>query len=133
MIIGRQEDSGHGGRIDLLALAPDGALILIDLKRVKTPREVVAQALDYAGRAGSLDAEDLGRSSDPPVSVTIVSIRGGGSVFLAGSLAEMDDYAADREFLRLIYWLLRYNQLSCCGNPDDIRRCRRYDVELAWD
>lgn len=24
MIIGRQEDTGHGGRIDLLALAPDG-------------------------------------------------------------------------------------------------------------
>ena len=31
MIIGRQEDTGHGGRIDLLALAPDGALILIEL------------------------------------------------------------------------------------------------------
>lgn len=28
MIIGRQEDTGHSGRIDLLALALDGALIL---------------------------------------------------------------------------------------------------------
>jgi len=28
IIIGRQEDTGHGGRIDLLALAPDGTLIL---------------------------------------------------------------------------------------------------------
>lgn len=60
MIIGRQEDTGHGGRIDLLALAPDGAVILIELKRAKTPREVVAQALDYASWAESLEAEDLG-------------------------------------------------------------------------
>lgn len=49
MLIGRQEDNGFGGRIDLLAIAPDGSLILIELKRGRTPREVVAQALDYAG------------------------------------------------------------------------------------
>lgn len=61
MIIGRQEDTGHGGRIDLLALAPDGALILIELKRARTPREVVAQALDYASWAESLEADDLSR------------------------------------------------------------------------
>ncbi len=61
MIIGRQEDTGYGGRIDLLALAPDGALILIELKRARTPREVVAQALDYATWAESLQAQDLVR------------------------------------------------------------------------
>lgn len=33
MLIGRQEDTGSGGRIDLLAIAPDGALVLIELKR----------------------------------------------------------------------------------------------------
>lgn len=49
MLIGRQEDTGFGGRIDLLAIAPDGALVLIELKRDKTPRDVVAQSLDYAG------------------------------------------------------------------------------------
>lgn len=61
MIIGRQEDTGFGGRIDLLALAPDGTLILIELKRSKTPREVVAQALDYASWAERLDAQDITR------------------------------------------------------------------------
>lgn len=61
MIIGRQEQTGHSGRIDLLALAPDGALILIELKRAKTPREVVAQALDYADWAESLEADEIGR------------------------------------------------------------------------
>ena len=30
MLIGRQEDTGHGGRIDLLAVAPDGALVLME-------------------------------------------------------------------------------------------------------
>lgn len=49
MLIGRQEDNGFGGQIDLLAIAPDASLVLIELKRSRTPREVVAQALDYAG------------------------------------------------------------------------------------
>lgn len=48
MLIGRQEHTGFGGRIDLLAIAPDASLVLIELKRDRTPREVVAQALDYA-------------------------------------------------------------------------------------
>lgn len=40
MLIGRQENTGHGGRVDLVAIAPDGALILIKIKRDRTPREV---------------------------------------------------------------------------------------------
>ena len=59
MLIGRQEDTGFGGRIDLLAIAPDGSLVLIELKRDRTPREVVAQALDYAGWVEKLPAEDI--------------------------------------------------------------------------
>src|SRR5436309_11900680 len=59
MLIGRQEDTGLGGRIDLLAIAPDGSLILIELKRERTPREVVAQALDYASWIERLRAEDI--------------------------------------------------------------------------
>lgn len=48
MLIGRQIDTGFGGRLDLLAIAPDGALVLIELKRDRTPRDVIAQAIDYA-------------------------------------------------------------------------------------
>lgn len=48
MLIGRQESTELGGRIDLLAIAPDASLVLIELKRDRTPRDVVAQALDYA-------------------------------------------------------------------------------------
>jgi hypothetical protein len=59
MLIGRQEDTGSGGRIDLLAVAPDASMVLIELKRNRTPREVVAQALDYAVWVEGLKAEDI--------------------------------------------------------------------------
>ena len=59
MLIGRQEDTGFGGRIDLLAIAPDGSLVLVELKRDRTPRDVVAQSLDYASWVEKLRAEDI--------------------------------------------------------------------------
>lgn len=59
MLIGRQESTGQGGRIDLLAIAPDASLVLIELKRDRTPRDVVAQALDYASWVETLAAEDI--------------------------------------------------------------------------
>ncbi|VDC33789.1 endonuclease NucS domain-containing protein [Pseudogemmobacter humi] len=59
MLIGRQVETGHGGRLDLLAIAPDGSLVLVELKRDRTPREVVAQALDYASWLEKLQATDI--------------------------------------------------------------------------
>ncbi|MCC4118616.1 endonuclease NucS [Aromatoleum toluclasticum] len=59
MLIGRQESTDVGGIIDLLAVAPDGSLVLIELKRDRTPRDVVAQALDYAGWVEKLKPEDI--------------------------------------------------------------------------
>ena len=59
MLVGRQEKTAHGGRIDLLALAPDGTLVLIEVKRDRTPRDVVAQTLDYASWVETLEPEDL--------------------------------------------------------------------------
>ena len=59
MLIGRQEDTTHGGRVDLLAIAPDASLVLIELKRDKTSRDVIAQTLDYASWLVDLGAEDV--------------------------------------------------------------------------
>lgn len=59
MLIGRQENTGYSGRIDLLAITPDGSLVLIELKRDRTPREVVAQAIDYASWVEKLRAQDI--------------------------------------------------------------------------
>lgn len=59
MLIGRQERTVSGGIVDLLAIAPDGGLVLIELKRHRTPREVVAQALDYACWVEGLEADAI--------------------------------------------------------------------------
>lgn len=59
MLIGKQEQTGMGGRIDLLAIAPDASIVLIELKRNRTPREIVAQALDYASWVDQLTSDKL--------------------------------------------------------------------------
>ncbi|MEX2367099.1 MAG: endonuclease NucS domain-containing protein, partial [Pseudohongiellaceae bacterium] len=59
MLIGQQVRTRHGGIIDLLALNADGQLIIIELKKAQTPREVVSQALDYASWAEDLEADEI--------------------------------------------------------------------------
>lgn len=59
MLVGRQVETKSGGIIDLLAIAPDSSLVLIELKKNRTPRDVVAQALDYASWVAKLRKEDI--------------------------------------------------------------------------
>ncbi|HKI55432.1 MAG TPA: endonuclease NucS domain-containing protein [Anaerolineales bacterium] len=59
MIIGRQVSTTFGGYIDLLAMDADGSLIIIELKKHKTPREVVAQTIDYASWVKKLNPEKI--------------------------------------------------------------------------
>lgn len=59
MLIGRQVRTNYDKRIDLLAVDAAGSLIIIELKRHKTPRDVVAQALDYASWVINLEEEDI--------------------------------------------------------------------------
>tara|TARA_R110002111_G_scaffold240432_1_gene302103 strand:- start:6631 stop:7737 length:1107 start_codon:yes stop_codon:yes gene_type:complete len=47
LLIGRQVPTDHGKFIDLLAIDADGKLVVLELKKNRTPREVVAQLLDY--------------------------------------------------------------------------------------
>jgi hypothetical protein len=58
-IFGRQVQTDDGGRVDLLALDRDGGCVIIELKRARTPREIVAQLLDYASWVVELDFERL--------------------------------------------------------------------------
>lgn len=59
MLIARQVKTEFGGIIDLLAVAPDGSLVLIEIKRGLTPRDVVAQALDYASWVKGLEITEI--------------------------------------------------------------------------
>ena len=59
MLIGRQVCTSYGKYIDLLAIDPAGTLIIIELKKNKTPREVVAQAIDYASWVQDLETDDI--------------------------------------------------------------------------
>jgi len=61
LVIGRQVVTAFGKYIDLLALDAEGQVVVIELKRDRTPREVVAQLLDYGSWVRSLDADDLDR------------------------------------------------------------------------
>ena len=59
MLIGRQVVTSFGKYIDLLAIEEGGNLIIIELKKNKTPREVVAQGIDYASWVENLSAEKI--------------------------------------------------------------------------
>lgn len=59
MLIGREVPTAFGKFIDLLAMDSDGNLIVVELKRNKTPRDVVAQALDYASWVGTLTYDQI--------------------------------------------------------------------------
>jgi hypothetical protein len=59
LIIGRQVHTSGGGRIDLLGIDLQGDIVIIELKRDKTPREVVAQVLDYGSWVTDLQAKDI--------------------------------------------------------------------------
>jgi hypothetical protein len=59
LVIGRQVITSHGGIVDLLCLDRNGDVVLVELKRAKTPREVTAQVLDYASWASALTDEQL--------------------------------------------------------------------------
>ncbi len=58
-VIGRQVATDHGTRIDLLAMDEDGNLIVIELKRDRSPRDIVGQVLDYASWVRHLTTKDV--------------------------------------------------------------------------
>ena len=59
LIIGRQVQTDLGGYIDLLGVDREGNVVVVELKRDRTPRDVVAQALEYAAFASQIDVDAL--------------------------------------------------------------------------
>ena len=59
LVIGRQVHTPYGKFIDLLAMDVEGNLHVLELKRDKTPRDVVAQVLDYGSWVTTLDRDTI--------------------------------------------------------------------------
>jgi len=59
LIIGRQIMTTYGKYIDLLSINQEGSLTVIELKKSKTPRDVVAQTLDYASWIKDLSYSEI--------------------------------------------------------------------------
>lgn len=59
LIIGRQVTTNLNTFIDLLGIDQFGNTVVIELKRGKTPRETVAQLIEYASFIDNLDYEQL--------------------------------------------------------------------------
>lgn len=59
LVIGRQVPTAYSGWIDLLCIDRDGDLVVVELKRDKTPREITAQALDYASWVQDLSRDAI--------------------------------------------------------------------------
>jgi hypothetical protein len=111
-IIGRQV-STRSGPLDLLAVDRTGDLIIIELKRDRLPREVLAQAIDYASdvaswtidKVGEVCAKYTGESFEdvftnafPEVDLEGVNINGGQRIVLVG-------FSAEASLERMIEWL----------------------------
>lgn len=59
LLIGRQVATNFGKFIDVLAMDGDGNLVVVELKRDKTPRDAVAQLLDYASWVQDLSYDEI--------------------------------------------------------------------------
>lgn len=59
MVIGREVKTAWDARIDILAINRDGNLVVLELKRNMTPREIVAQTLDYGSWVRELRGDDV--------------------------------------------------------------------------
>ena len=68
MVIGREVPTDSGEYIDILCIDPAGHLVVVELKRDKTPRVTTAQVLDYCSWAAYLSHEEvleIAERSDP--------------------------------------------------------------------
>ena len=59
LVIGREVETDFGGYIDLLCMDAVGDLVVVELKRDKTPREIAAQVLDYGSCVVELSYEEV--------------------------------------------------------------------------
>ena len=74
LVIGRQVSTDFGGSIDLLCVDSYGDLVVVELKRDKTPRDTVAQALDYASWVVDLSYERVIEMADEYLNQSLANV-----------------------------------------------------------
>jgi hypothetical protein len=58
-VLFRSVHTAYGGFIDILAIDKEGNLVIIELKSDKTPRDIIAQCLDYGTWVKDLSYEEI--------------------------------------------------------------------------
>ena len=59
LYVARQESPGDGGIFDILGVDERGNTVIVELKRDRAPRDIVAQALEYASEIRNVEYEYL--------------------------------------------------------------------------
>jgi hypothetical protein len=59
LVVGRQVVTDYAGRLDLFCIDAEGTLYVVEVKKDRTPREVVAQAMDYGYWVSDLGYDDV--------------------------------------------------------------------------
>lgn len=59
LVISNQVKTDAGKYIDILCIDHDGDLVVVELKKDLTPREVTAQVIDYAASVSKMTAEEI--------------------------------------------------------------------------
>ena len=62
LVIGRQIITANGKRLDLLCMDRGGGLVVVELKKDLTPREVTAQVIEYASYISEMELEELAQA-----------------------------------------------------------------------
>jgi hypothetical protein len=74
LVIGRQVVTEYSGRVDLLCVDQEGTLYAVEIKKERTPREVVAQAMDY-GTGCAISAMTMCATSTLGTRPVVISTR----------------------------------------------------------
>ena len=59
IVLGREVATEFGGRIDILGLDREGNIVVVECKRDRTPRDIIAQILDYASWVSKLATREV--------------------------------------------------------------------------
>ena len=59
LVIGNQVKTDAGKFIDILCIDHNGDMVVMELKKDLTPREVTAQVIDYAASVSKMTVEDI--------------------------------------------------------------------------